>query len=317
MEPAWLVWARELQAIAQIGLTFTTGTYDRERYTAIRSLAARIMVTHSDANFVRVEGLFAEHAGYATPKVDVRGAVIEDGRILLAREIEDAGRWTMPGGWADVNQSPSESVIREMREESGLEVRVRKLAAVYDRARQGHTPPHPFHVYKLFFICDVVGGAPKAGLETSEVAFFGENEIPEDLSVARVLPHQIARMFRARTVQRLADRIRLIGINVGDDRACSCRRFAAESARLAPTRGRKSWTCGAPGRNTLPGPDPDQSRRRRDPPIVRRMFSRTKSGSRAGCKASPGQRVKHCGPRIVSIVCISSASAIVRPSVFV
>jgi len=111
------------------------------------------------------------------------------------REIEDAGRWTMPGGWADVNQSPSESVIRELREESGLEVRVRKLAAVYDRARQGHTPPHPFHVYRLFFICDVVGGAPKAGLETSEVAFFGEDEIPEDLSVARVLPHQIARMF--------------------------------------------------------------------------------------------------------------------------
>src|ERR1700739_4740859 len=111
MEPAWLVWARELQAIAQTGLTFTTGTYDRERYTAIRSLAAMMMVTHSDANFVRVEGLFAEQAGYATPKVDVRGAVIEDGRILLAREIEDAGRWTMPVGWADVNQSPSECAI--------------------------------------------------------------------------------------------------------------------------------------------------------------------------------------------------------------
>jgi ADP-ribose pyrophosphatase YjhB (NUDIX family) len=194
MEPAWLVWARELQAIAQTGLTFTTGTYDRERYTAIRSLAAMMMVTHSDANFVRVEGLFAEQAGYATPKVDVRGAVIEDGRILLAREIEDAGRWTMPGGWADVNQSPSESVIREMREESGLEVRVRKLAAVYDRARQGH-PPHPFSVYRLFFICDAIGGAPAAGLETSEVAFFDENEIPQDLSAERILPHQIRRMF--------------------------------------------------------------------------------------------------------------------------
>ena len=111
---ALLVWARELQSIAQTGLTFATGTFDLERYKAIRSLAARMMATCSDANFVRVEGLFAEQAGYATPKVDVRGAVIEDGRILLAREIEDAGRWTMPGGWADVNQSPSESVIREM-----------------------------------------------------------------------------------------------------------------------------------------------------------------------------------------------------------
>ena len=105
-----------------------------------------------------------------------------------------------------MNQSPSESVIREVREEAGLDVRVRKLAAVYDRARQGHTPPHPFHVYRLFFICDVVGGAPRAGLETSEVAFFGENEIPQDLSVARVLPHQIRRMFEhARDKDLLTD----------------------------------------------------------------------------------------------------------------
>jgi ADP-ribose pyrophosphatase YjhB (NUDIX family) len=194
IEPAWLVWARELQAIAQTGLAFATSAYDRERYTAIRSLAARIMGTHSDIDFVRIERLFSEQTGYATPKVDVRGAVIEDGRILLVREIEDFGRWTIPGGWADVNQSPSESVIQELREEAGLEVTVRKLAAVYDRARQGH-PPHPFNVYRLFFICDVVGGSPKAGLETSEVAFFGEHEIPEDLSTERILPHQIRRMF--------------------------------------------------------------------------------------------------------------------------
>jgi ADP-ribose pyrophosphatase YjhB (NUDIX family) len=194
MEPAWLVWARELQAIAQTGLTFARSAFDHERYQAIRSLAARMMATYSDANFVRVEGLFAEQAGYATPKVDVRGAVIENGRILLVREIEDSGRWTMPGGWADVNQSPSECVIREVREETGLEVTVRKLAAVYDRTRQGH-PPHPFSVYRLFFICDAVGGAPAAGLETSEVAFFDENEIPQDLSAERILPHQIRRMF--------------------------------------------------------------------------------------------------------------------------
>jgi ADP-ribose pyrophosphatase YjhB (NUDIX family) len=194
MEPVWLVWARELQAIAQTGLTFASSTFDRERYTAIRSLAARMMVMHSDANFVRVEGLFAEQAGYATPKVDVRGAVIEDGRILLVREIADSGRWTMPGGWADVNQTPSECVIRELREETGLEVTVRKLGAVYDRARQGH-PPHPFHVYRLFFVCDIVGGTPEAGLETSDVAFFGEDEIPQDLSLERILLHQIRRMF--------------------------------------------------------------------------------------------------------------------------
>ena len=205
MEPAWLLWVRELQAIAQTGLTFASSTFDRERYTAIRSLAAKMMATHSDASFVRVEGLFAEQTGYATPKVDVRGAVIEEGRILLVREVADSGRWTIPGGWADVNQSPSESVIRELQEESGLAVRVRKLAGVYDRTRQGH-PPHPFHVYRLFFLCDIVGGVPNAGLETSEVAFFGENEIPQDLSVARVLPHQIRRMFEhARDKDLLTD----------------------------------------------------------------------------------------------------------------
>jgi ADP-ribose pyrophosphatase YjhB (NUDIX family) len=196
MEPVWLVWARELQAIAQTGLTFATSGYDRERYTAIRSLAAQIMATQSDADFGRVEALFAAQTGYATPKVDVRGAIFdEDARILLVREISDSGRWTMPGGWADVNQSPSESVIREVREEAGLEVRVRKLAAVYDRARHPHQPPHPFHIFKLFFICDVIGGIPEPGTETSEVAFFAENEIPGDLSLGRVVPHQIVRMF--------------------------------------------------------------------------------------------------------------------------
>jgi ADP-ribose pyrophosphatase YjhB (NUDIX family) len=196
MEPIWLLWARELQAIAQTGLTFAENVYDRDRYTAIRSLAARMMAHNSAADLVRVEALFAQQTGYATPKVDVRGAVFdEEGRIVLVREISDSDRWTMPGGWADVNQSPSESVIREVREESGLEVTVRRLAAVYDRALHGHTPPHPFHVYKLFFICDMVGGAPKPGSETSEVAFFRMNEIPGDLSLSRTLPHQITRMF--------------------------------------------------------------------------------------------------------------------------
>jgi ADP-ribose pyrophosphatase YjhB (NUDIX family) len=196
MEPVWLGWARRLQAIAQTGLTFAANPHDRERYTAIRALAAEMAATQSDADFARVEALFAEQTGYATPKVEVRGAVFDaDRRILLVREIADRGRWTLPGGWADVNEAPSENVVREVREEAGLEVRARKLAAVYDRARHAHLPPHPFHVYKLFFICDPVGGTAKPGLETSEVAFFGEDEIPEDVSIGRVLPFQISRMF--------------------------------------------------------------------------------------------------------------------------
>jgi len=194
--PRWLEWARQLQAIAQTGLAFSKDVYDRERYEAIRSLAAQITAAHCDVDARRIEGLFADQVGYATPKVDVRGAVFrDDGRILLVREVADGGRWTLPGGWADVNQSPTESVVREVLEEAGLHVVARKLAAVYDRERHPHQPPYAFHIYKLFFVCDIVGGEPRPGIETSEVAFFGAHEIPADLSVSRVLPHQISRMF--------------------------------------------------------------------------------------------------------------------------
>ena len=197
IQPIWLTWARELQAIAQTGLAFANDAYDRERYEAIRSLAARIFAEHSEAELGRIEALFAQQAGYATPKVDVRGAVFrDDGSILLVREIADADRWTLPGGWADVNETPSECVAREVREESGFDVSVRKLAALYDRDRHGHLPLHAFHVYKHFFICDINGGAPRPGLETSEVGFFTLDELPKnDLSTGRVRRHQIERMF--------------------------------------------------------------------------------------------------------------------------
>jgi ADP-ribose pyrophosphatase YjhB (NUDIX family) len=207
MEPKWLVWARELQAIAQTGLAYTKDVYDAERYQAIRALASRIMAEHSDADPRAIEALFATQTGYATPKVDVRGAVFrDDGRILMVREKIDAGRWTLPGGWADVNQPPSECVAREVKEESGVEVAVRKLAAVFDRSRQGHTPVYPFTVYKMFFLCEIVGGRPQPGSETTEVAFFADGEIPQDLSPGRINRQQIARMFEhARSPERPAD----------------------------------------------------------------------------------------------------------------
>ncbi len=193
-DPDWLQWAREMQAIAQIGLEYTEGPYDRERYHALRALAARAMAAHTGANLERIEALFSAEQGYATPKVDVRGAAFRDGRLLLVRESADAGRWTLPGGWADVNLTAAENVARELVEESGFVVRVRKLAAVWDRSRHGHTPK-PFYAYKMFFICDIVGGAPTTSVETSEVAFFGAAEIPDDLSHDRVRPAQIRRMF--------------------------------------------------------------------------------------------------------------------------
>lgn len=194
-EPAWLVWAREMQALAQTGLAFTRDPYDRERYQQLRGLAARIMAAHTALDAPRIEALFAEQTGYATPKLDVRGAAFRDGKLLMVREAADDGRWTLPGGWADVNQSPAEAVVKEVREESGFEVRAVKLAAVWDRTRQGHPPLHPFHIWKLFFVCEIIGGEARGSLETTGVGFFAEDALPADLSMGRVLPQQLHRMF--------------------------------------------------------------------------------------------------------------------------
>lgn len=194
-EPPWLLWAREIQALAQTGLTFTQDKYDHERYERLRTLAAEMIAQHVGVPARSIETLFAGQTGYATPKIDVRGAVFKRDQILLVRETSDGDRWTLPGGWADVNESPSESVIKEVREESGLEVRVNKLVAVWDRSKHPHTPSYPFHIWKLFFLCEIMDGKPQRGTETSEVAFFGEDELPSDLSVSRVLLPQLRRMF--------------------------------------------------------------------------------------------------------------------------
>ncbi len=203
-EPEWLVWAREIQAVAQSGLTFTTDPYDRERYGQLRALAARMMAAGCAAPAARIEALFAGQEGYATPKLDVRAAAFQGERILLVREVADGHRWTLPGGWADVNLTPSENVVKEVFEESGFSTVVTKLAAVWDRSRQGHQPPAPFSIVKLMFVCEITGGMATPSLETSEIGFFGADEIPDALSVARILPGQIARMFAHRRDPGLA-----------------------------------------------------------------------------------------------------------------
>ena len=193
MEPNWLRWAKQLAALAQNGLTYSQSPYEIERYEQIRQIAAEMMAEGFDLYAQAFIDLFAQEQGYATPKVDVRGAAFRDGKILLVKEkIDDA--WTLPGGWADPCQSPSEAVAREVVEESGFEVRVTKLAAVYDRSKHAHQPPMPFHLYKLFFLCEITGGQARESHETTGVEFFDEHSIPE-LSVSRTLPFQIARMF--------------------------------------------------------------------------------------------------------------------------
>lgn len=190
----WIQWAKELQAISQTGLHFAEGPYDKERYHRLGEISAEIMASHTSLSYQEVVNLNAREFGYATPKVDVRGAIFKDSKILLVREVMDEGRWTLPGGWADVNESPATAVEREIIEECGFETKVVKLLAAYDREKQKHQPPFPYHVYKLFFQCEITGGEAKASAETSEVAFFPEDEIPQ-LSISRVTPPEIKRCF--------------------------------------------------------------------------------------------------------------------------
>jgi ADP-ribose pyrophosphatase YjhB (NUDIX family) len=200
-EPHWLAWGRELQAMAQTGLSFSRDEYDLERYRRLRILAAEMLAAGSGAPLEQITDLFARDVGYPTPKVDVRGAVFREERILLVREVSD-GRWTLPGGWADVNQTPRESVEREIREESGFEARAFKLAAVWDYRRQGHAHRHPYSIYKLFFLCELTGGEARGSVETSAVDFFALDALPE-LSRGRANEAQIARMFAHRSDPRL------------------------------------------------------------------------------------------------------------------
>ncbi|MCB9419244.1 MAG: NUDIX hydrolase [Ardenticatenaceae bacterium] len=192
MQPKWLEWAQNLQAIAQAGLTYTEGAYDRERYKAIQRIAAEILAGHTDASVDKIADLLAQESGYATPKIDVRGVIFQDNAILLVKERAD-GLWTLPGGWADVNESPSQCVEKEIWEESGYRATAVKLLAVYDRNQHPH-PPIPWHTYKLFFLCRLDGGTPIHTLETNGVGFFREDDLPP-LSVSRVTTGQIERMF--------------------------------------------------------------------------------------------------------------------------
>lgn len=193
-EPQWLSIARELRAIAQTGLAFTADRFDRQRYERVRELAASMLAQGSGENYQVIIEILREGWGYATPKVDVRGAAFVEGCVLLVREISD-GKWTLPGGWADVNQSAAECVVREIAEESGFEAKTLKLAAVRDYQRSGHPPRNVDSIYKMFFICEITGGCACASNETSEVAFFPRDALPP-LSLGRTTAAQIDRMFQ-------------------------------------------------------------------------------------------------------------------------
>ena len=192
-KPKWSNWTTRLQAIAQTGLTFATDPYDIERYKAIRELAAEMLAAGTDLELPVIRILFSADSGYATPKVDVRGVIFRDDKILLVQEKSD-GKWTLPGGWADVGETPAANVVREVFEETGYQVRATKILALFDRELHQHEPPFPFHVYKLFVRCDIIGGQATASDETDAIQFFGARELPA-LSDTRIKRHQIECMF--------------------------------------------------------------------------------------------------------------------------
>lgn len=175
--PQWLIWAREIQALSQTGLTFAHNEYDIERNKRLLEIAAEIIETYSQFSKERLVHDFSQQPGYATPKIDVRGAVFRDEKILLVQEKMD-GKWCMPGGWVDVGEAPAASIIREVKEESGFDVVTKKIVAVYDANRSGR-PLSLYHAFKIIFLCDIVGGQATPSAETEAVDFFAFNNLPE------------------------------------------------------------------------------------------------------------------------------------------
>jgi len=188
-----LEYIKRIQALAQSGLAYSDNHYDIERYEELRAISVEMAALMADTPVEKIRGLFDGEEGYQTPKLDVRGVILRDGRMLFVREKID-GFWTLPGGWADIGLGPRENVIKEVREEAGLEVAPLQLLAVIDKKFHPH-PPSPWHTWKLFILCSDPGSEPKPGPETLDARFFGQDEIPR-LSLTRITPGQVDMMFR-------------------------------------------------------------------------------------------------------------------------
>jgi ADP-ribose pyrophosphatase YjhB (NUDIX family) len=192
--PLWLDWARRIEALAQAGLHYSENEYDKERYRQLKELSAEIVASHTHLSREEILSHFALADGYSTPKVDVRAAVVEDGKLLLVRERVDGG-WTLPGGWVDVGDLPAAAAERETREESGYLVRAERLVGVYDANRLGELRFH--HAFKLVFLCRLTGGDAATSYETTEVGWFAPDEIPQPFSGERTKRRHIEDIFRA------------------------------------------------------------------------------------------------------------------------
>ena len=185
-------WAKELQSLAQAGLFYGHDIYDKERYQRIREISAEMMLMRADVPAEKITELFCGDEGYQTPKVDTRAAIFKDGKILLVCE---RGKWSVPGGWCEFNLSPVENIIKETKEEAGLDVVVKSIIAVQDRDKH-NSPPYAYGVVKIFYLCEAIGGEFTENIETSESRYFSIEELPL-LAEAKCNEEQILMCFEA------------------------------------------------------------------------------------------------------------------------
>lgn len=171
----WLEWAVELQSIAQAGLFYGKDKFDRERYQRIRAISAEMISYKTNISTDKVKDLFCNEVGYQTPKLDTRAAIFKKDKILLVKEND--GKWSLPGGWVDVNVSVKENVIKEVKEEAGLDVTAELVIAVQDREKH-NLPVYAYKVCKIFVLCSVNGGTFTQNIETTESGYFGCDELP-------------------------------------------------------------------------------------------------------------------------------------------
>lgn len=193
-EPKWLSWAKELQFLAQAGLTYTKDSFDKERFARIREIAAEMMAEGSGLSVEQVKGLFCNEVGFQTPKLDTRAALFDDtGRILLVHEND--GRWSLPGGWVDVDQSIAANALKEIREEAGLEAEFVRLIALHDWHRR-NVRAAAWNVCKAFVLCRPLGGSFKPNTETIGIGWFSLEALPP-LATEKNTQEQIALCFAA------------------------------------------------------------------------------------------------------------------------
>ena len=190
-QPKWIGWAREIFSLSQAGLAYSKNEFDIERYKRLQEITAEMVESQTELSKESILESFSMQAGYSTPKVDVRGAVVRDNKILLIQERMD-GKWAMPGGWADLGNSPASVAEREEWEGSGYRVKAEKVVAVFDANRI--EPFEFYHAFKIIFLCRLIGGEPQVSHETLAVDFFEMNNLPP-LSIYRTNEDMLREVF--------------------------------------------------------------------------------------------------------------------------